>query len=101
MYMNKLLTMAFALIAIASLGQKKQKVDLDWKIGKQEKLSYITSMTEIDTSSTELNFSGLFKSFSDSTNKGISEAKDFFKKLNSAFTNIDLVTTLTLTGGVV
>jgi len=95
---NKLLTLVFGFLTIASFGQKKQKVDLDWKIGKQEKLSYMTVMSEIDTSSVEMNFDGLFKSFSDSTGKGISEVKDFFKKLNSSFKNMDLVTTLTNKG---
>jgi len=97
--MKKLLTIVFGLLTIASFGQKRQKVDLDWKIGKQEKLSYMTVMSEIDTSSVALNFGGLYKSFSDSTGKGMPEAKEFFKKLNAAFKGMNVVTTLTNKGG--
>jgi hypothetical protein len=97
--MDKILTLVFVFLAIASFGQKKQKVDLDWKIGKEEKLSYLTVMSDIDTSSTQLNFGSLFKSFSDSTGKDMSQAKDFFKKLNAAFKNVNVVTTLTNKGG--
>ena len=92
--MNKIFVIAFSLITIASFGQKKQKVDLDWKIDKGEKLSYLTVMSEIDTSSIDVNFGGLFKSFTDSTNKGVSEAAKFFKKLNEAVSKVDLVATL-------
>jgi hypothetical protein len=95
---NKIFTIVFALLTITAFAQKKQKVDLDWKIGKGEKLSYMTVMSEIDTSSVAMNFDGLIKSFSDSTREGISAAKDFFKKLNNAFKDIDLVTTLTNKG---
>lgn len=93
------MTFVFVFLATASFGQKKQKVDLDWKIAKEEKLSYLTVMSDIDTSSIELNFGGLFKSFSDSTGKGMSQAKDFFKKLNAAFKGVNVVTTLTNKGG--
>jgi hypothetical protein len=96
---NKLLTIVFGFLTITSFGQKKQKIDLEWKIGNQEKLSYLTVMSEIDTSSIEINFNGLYKSFSDSTGKGISEAKDIFKRINSSFKNVDMVTTLTNKGG--
>lgn len=96
--MNKLLTIVLGLLTFISFGQKKQAVDLDWKIGKQEKISYLTIMNDIDTSSIEMNFGRLLKSFSDSTGKGISEAKDFFKKLNNSFKNVDLVTTLSNKG---
>lgn len=96
--MNKLLTIAFALLTVTSFGQKKQKVDLDWKIGREEKVSYLTVMSDIDTASLELNFDGLFKSFSDSTSKSISKAKEFFKQLNNSFKGVDLVATLSNKG---
>jgi hypothetical protein len=97
--MNKLLTIAFGFLTVVSFGQRKQKVDLDWKIGKEEQLSYLTVMKEIDTTSIEMNFGGLFKSFSDSTAKGLTEAKQFLKKLGSSFKNVDVVSTLTNKGG--
>jgi ABC-type uncharacterized transport system permease subunit len=96
--MKELLTIIFGLLSIACLGQEKQKVDLNWKIGKQENISYLTVISDIDTSSIEMNFGNFFKSMSDSTDKGIAEAKDLFKKLNQSFKNIDLVTTLTNKG---
>lgn len=92
--MNKVLTVIFGLLTTLSFGQRKQKVDLDWRIGKEEKLSYLTVMSDIDTSSIEMNFGGLFKSFSDSTGEAMTEVKEIFKKLNSALRSVDLVTTL-------
>lgn len=97
--MNRLLTIVLVFLTIVSFAQKKQKIDLDWKIETHEKLSYMTVMSEVDTSSIELNFIGLSKSFSDSTGRGISEVKDFFKNFNNAFKNVDLMTTLTNKGG--
>lgn len=90
--MNKLVfSIAFGFVTIATFGQK---IDLEWKIGAQEKLSYMTVMSEIDTASVDVNFNGLSRSFSDSTGRGISEVKDFFEKLNDAYKNVDLLTTL-------
>jgi len=69
-------------------------VDLKWKIDKNEKLSYLTVMSEIDTASVEINFDDFFKSLSDSTIDGLKESKSFFKKMNEAFKNTDYLITL-------
>jgi hypothetical protein len=95
---NKLLAIALILLTSNAFSQKKQKVDLDWKVGKQEKLSYLTVMSDIDTSSFDINFGSLNNSFSDSTIAGLSKAKYFFKKMNESFKNVDFVTTLTNKG---
>ena len=55
-------------------------------------------MTEIDTSIVEVNFGGLFKALSDTTENGISESKDLFRKLNQALLNQDYITTLSNKG---
>ena len=88
------LTILLAVIATTAFGQRNQTVDLKWKIGQNENLSYATVMSDIDTSSIEMDFSGLFKSLTDSTSSGLKESKDFFKKFNDAFKNQDYVTTL-------
>jgi len=88
------LTILLAVIATTVFGQRNQTVDLRWKINKNEKLNYATVMSDIDTSSIEMDFGGLFKSLSDSTSNGLKESKDFFKKFNDAFKNLDYVTTL-------
>ena len=88
------LTILLAIIATTVFGQRNQTVDLKWEIGENEKLNYATVMSDIDTSSIEMDFGGLFKSLSDSTESGLKESKDFFKKFNDAFKNLDYVTTL-------
>ncbi len=88
------LTFLLAVIATTVFGQRNQTVDLKWKIGENEKLSYATAMRDIDTSSVEIDFGGLFKSLSDSSSNGLKESKDFFNKINDAFKNLDYVTTL-------
>lgn len=93
--MKQKLTIFFAVITLTAFGQKNQTVDLRWKIEKNENLNYLTVMSDIDTSSIEMDFSGLFKALSDSTDIGLKESKNFFKKFNEAFENLDFVTTLT------
>ncbi len=88
------ITILVAACATIVFGQRKQTVDLKWKIGENEKLNYSTVMSVIDTSTIEMDFGGLFKSLSDSTASGLKESKDFFKKFNDAFKNMDYVTTL-------
>jgi len=83
-----------AVISTTAFGQRNQTVDLKWKIGENEKLNYATVMSEIDTSTIEMDFGGLFKSLSDSTENGLQESKHFFKAFNDAFKNLDYVTTL-------
>lgn len=83
-----------AVIATTVFGQRNQTVDLKWKIGENEKLNYATVMSDIDTSTIEMDFSRLFKSLSESTKSGINESKDFFKKFNNSYKNLDYVTTL-------
>jgi hypothetical protein len=92
--MKQKLTILFAVITLTAFGQKNQTVDLKWKIGKNEKLNYLTVMSDIDTSSIEMDFGGLFKALSDSTDNGLKESKNIFKKFNEAFKNQDFVTTL-------
>lgn len=90
--MKKLLITAFTLLNLAASGQT---INLKWKIDKNEQLNYLTVMSDIDTSKFEVNFGSFFKSFSDSTRKGLSEAQSVLKKLNQSLKNIDLVSTLT------
>lgn len=88
------LTLLLACIALTAFGQKNQTYDLKWKVEKKEKLNYVTAMSDIDTSSIEIDFADFFKALSDSTNNGLKESKDLFKRFNQAFKNLDYVTTL-------
>jgi hypothetical protein len=93
--MKRLLTIVFGLLTVSTFGQT---VDLKWKIGETEKVNYLTVISDIDTSKAEINFGDLFKSFSDSTEKGLSETKDVFKELNKAMQSVDYISTLTNSG---
>jgi len=96
--MKKTLTILFCLFTITIFGQTNQSFSLKWKIGENEKINYLTAMSDIDTSSVDINFGNFFKSLSDKSGKGLSEAKDFFNKLNESYKNIDFITTLTNKG---
>lgn len=71
-----------------------QKVNLNWKIGNNETLNYLTVMRAVDSSQLDFNLGGLFNSFSDSTGNGLNEVKDLFKNLNKTMQNYDYVSTL-------
>ena len=92
--MKNILVLIISLNTLAAFGQKKKAVDLQWKIDKNEKLNYATVMSEIDTSTFEMDFGSLFESLSDSSETGFLESKDFFNKFNKAFANLDYVSTL-------
>jgi len=93
--MSKLLTIILGLLTISTFGQT---VNLKWKIGENEKLNYLTVMSDIDTSKVEINFNNLFKALSDSTGKRLLETKNLFKELNKAMQNMDYISTLTNMG---
>jgi hypothetical protein len=96
--MKLLIPLFIALSCLSTFAQNPQTIELKWKLGKNEKLNYATVMNEIDTSSIEFNFGGIFKALSDSTKNGLTESKDLFKKLNQAFKDQDFVTTLSTSG---
>ena len=97
--MNKLFTLSIGLlIGVSAFSQRNKEVELNWKIGPQETLTYQTIMNEIDTSAVEFNFGNLFKAFADSTEDKTNEAKNLFKQLNESFKKIDLLTDLTSNG---
>jgi|SRR5690554_1594506 len=93
--MKQKLTILFAFFTLTVFGQKSETVELKWKIGKNEKLNYYTVMSNIDESSFEMDFGGLFKALSDSTDSGLNKSKDLFKKINKTFENQNFITTLT------
>ncbi|GAB5523847.1 MAG: hypothetical protein Roseis2KO_17190 [Roseivirga sp.] len=96
MKMRKVLALSIGLIiGISGFGQE---VELNWKISPDETLSYQTIMHEIDTSTAEFNFGGLFEAFSDSSREKTAETKSLFKELNESFKSIDLLTYLTNSG---
>lgn len=96
--MRRLFVIILGLFAITALAQSQQPVELKWKIGKGEKLSYYTVMSEIDTSLMEISFGGIFKIFEDSTRNGVKESRELFKEYKEAFQNNRYVTTLTNKG---
>jgi hypothetical protein len=96
--MKSTLTLLLIIATLLTFGQGNQGVNLRWKIGKNEKLSYATVMSDIDTSSIEMDFGVLFKSLSDNSKNGLKESKDLFRQLNQALKSLDFVTTLTNKG---
>ncbi|MCR6639685.1 MAG: hypothetical protein NVV82_12065 [Sporocytophaga sp.] len=89
-------TLLFGFLAFISFAQKNKEVKLNWKIERNENLSYQTVMNEIDTTTIDFNFGRLYKDFSDSTKT--QKAQNLFKKLNESYKNIDLVAKLTNKG---
>lgn len=88
------LTILLAIITSTLFGQSNAPVDLRWKLGEGEKLAYATEMSDIDTSEVAIDLSGLFDSILDSTEVGMWESRDFFKKVNDAYMDLEYVTTL-------
>lgn len=86
------LVILLAIIATSGFGQTNQTVDLRWKIGGDEKLSYATEMRSLDTSS--IDFSGLIKLLSDSTSRAFTEGKAFLNKISSSMREMAYVTSL-------
>ncbi|MDC8006368.1 hypothetical protein POV27_20100 [Aureisphaera galaxeae] len=95
---RRLLTTLCLLVTIVTFGQKNRRVDLKWKIDKNEKLNYSTLMRDIDTSAVEMDFGGLFKSLMDITNDKLEEKREFLEKLGKEFNNSEYVTTLSNKG---
>lgn len=96
--MKKTLTLILTLITITVFGQNGENVDLNWKIKPGETLNYQTVMSEIDTSTVEFNFGGLFDALADSTEGNTEGAKKLFRDLNKSFKNVDYVSRLTNKG---
>ncbi len=96
--MKPVLTLLLSVITFSTIGQNNTAVRLQWKVAHNEKLTYFTVMSDIDTASFEMDFGILGKAFSDSTKNGLEESKAFFKRLNDVQKNQDYVTTLTNKG---
>ena len=93
--MGKLLAIVFGFLTASSFGQT---AELKWKIGQGEIVSYLTAMTDIDTSAMEFNFGGFVESFSDTTGEELLRAKEQFSQLNKSLKNFDFISTLTNSG---
>lgn len=89
------LIFVFSILILSACERNNQTVQLKWKIDRNEELNYFTTMSEIDSSYFDMDFGGLNESLSGTTDEGIEESKDFFKKLNDLPQNQNLVTTLT------
>src|SRR5690625_1266835 len=59
--MRQTFTLLFAMIAWTAFGQNDQTVDLQWKIGENEELNYLTIMDEQEGSTQQMNFGEIFK----------------------------------------
>lgn len=93
--MGRLLIGVLILLVSAALGQGRRgkAVNLNWKIGENEVLSYSTAMDQIDTSLIELHFGKAFDTGS--------EERSVFDRLNEVMTHLDYVTTLSRKGDVI
>ena len=91
--MKKLFALLIGLSIGASIfAQKNKAVELNWKIGPQDTLSYLTVMKEVDLSSLKMFSNAFLKTFNDSSE---AKALGLLKELNKSFEDIDLVTNLT------
>lgn len=93
--MRKILAFVLSCLTLPAFCQENQPVTLQWKIDKNEKLTYLTSMSEVDTASLKLDFEGLFKSSSDSTKKSSNNSEVMLKHLRSMLRDYEYVSTLT------
>lgn len=93
--MKQILILICTTVFLKTYGQKMETVKMNWKIEENENLNYLTIMSDIDTTSIEMDFGGFFNTDMDSTNDEIKESRTLFKKLNEASKNLDYVTTLT------
>lgn len=96
--MKILLLSLLALITVPAFAQPRTPVQLAWKIGKNERVSYLTVMNDIDTGSVDINFDGLFNALADSTKSGLAESKSLLSELNKAFINQDFISVLSSKG---
>tara|TARA_B100000508_G_scaffold140596_1_gene142255 strand:- start:29416 stop:30303 length:888 start_codon:yes stop_codon:yes gene_type:complete len=94
--MRKALLLTITLfIGLYALSQKNKSVELNWKIKDGDTLTYLTVMKEIDTSVFKFEMKNIFGVLNDSTNDKNEDASQYFKKINQAYQNIDLITALT------
>lgn len=92
--MRQILVLIYTLLSFVTFGQQNQTVDLKWKIDKNEPLSYATIMSEIDTSTLEINFGNIFKFDPDSSDYDSNKGQEFFQKFRQAYNNLDYQTKL-------
>lgn len=59
--MRQTFTLLFSMIAWTVFGQNDQTVELQWKIGENEELNYLTIMDEQEGSTQQMNFGEIFK----------------------------------------
>jgi hypothetical protein len=84
----------FLIIACSNTANKttaSDGINLEWKVKKNDRLTYKTVMTEIGESTFEMDFGGLFGGLNDSTK---TNQNDFFKKFKNVFNNTNLITFL-------
>ena len=92
--MKLILSLWMTVCSMTVFGQNLAAQNLQWKIGKNEKLNYLCAMSDFDTGSVKFNFGGLFKALNDSSNNALNETQSIFKKFNDVFKNYDFQTTL-------
>lgn len=96
--MKSKLSLIFFFVINLAFGQKGQTVSLSWKIGPSEKLSYLTTMADIDTAGANIDFGGFGRLFTDTSKTKDKRANKMLKKLNLAMSNVNFVSDLTNKG---
>lgn len=82
------------ILSIVCFGQGNplEEVELRWKLGKGDTLTYETSMVEIDSSTFEFGINDIFGDSQDSTKSG---GNEFFEKFKNFYTQTNIITRLT------
>ena len=86
------------IIGYSAYSQPAGPVELNWKIGPDETLTYKTIMSEIDTAAMQFDFSKMFEGFDIDSNETAQKLHKRLRKLNESFKDIDLFTQLTNSG---
>ena len=97
MHMNLIrifITTSLSFLYLGSIAQEKQleEVELRWKLGKDDTLTYETSMVEIDSSTFEFGIDDIFGNSQDSTKSG---GNEFFEKFKNFYAQTNIITWLT------
>lgn len=92
--MKFILTITIVISTLTIFGQSKKAVELQWKIDKNEKLNYLTVMSEKDSTSIEMDYGSLVKYLSDSSINDLKEIRKEVENINDEFKNTDYIMTL-------
>jgi hypothetical protein len=88
----------FVALFIFSLTNAQEEYELNWKIGKKEKLIYFTSMQQIDPIELEMDIDEVFGIFFNDSASSKSKTEEMLKEFQDLSSEMNMKTTLTNSG---